>query len=310
MNGGFGGGFLENDGGYGGNGGNNGYSGGGGGYGNNYGNSASKYQGGNGTPMKDANDKKKGSIVPLTIKMLIEASDRQDDKVEVDNKPIDHAVIIGRVYKVETQQTRTVFYMDDSTGRIQVAYYMKADSHGQPDLDFVHKENMYVKAVVVVRPFRQQKSFIATSLQHVTDYNQISYHLLSIFLASAYRKKGPLPKPDPNITSNQGNANQGGTQQGGFQQQGGYQAMSGNKGQASSVAPQNLNSRDPKTMITNQIKHITEVVATGICKKSELVRALGGKIDNRTLESTLVQLQNLAVIGTDGDEDDIGFVMI
>jgi len=37
------------------------------------------------------------------------------------------AIIIGRVYKMEEQATRTVFHLDDTTGKIQVAYYKRTD---------------------------------------------------------------------------------------------------------------------------------------------------------------------------------------
>ena len=61
---------------------------------------------------------------------------------------------------------------------------------------------MYLKAVVMVKPFKAQKMFVSNMLQTVTDYNQVSYHFLSTFLAAAYRLKGPLPKADPNFQSN------------------------------------------------------------------------------------------------------------
>jgi len=97
--------------------------------------------------------------------------------------------------------------MDDSTGRIQVAYYKKGDGSGNGDIDnFYYRENMYVKVVVVVRPFKTQKMFISNLVQPVSDFNQVSYHLLSAFLASAYRTKGPLDKQDP--TEQKQNQNQ------------------------------------------------------------------------------------------------------
>ena len=57
---------------------------------------------------------------------------------------------------------------------------------------------MYVKCVLVVRPFKQQKMYVSNLLQAVADYNQVSYHMLSVFLAQAQRQKGSLVKPDMN----------------------------------------------------------------------------------------------------------------
>jgi len=63
---------------------------------------------------------------------------------------------------------------------------------------------MYVKCVVVVRPFRGQKMYVSNVVQPVTDYNQITYHLLNVFLAHAQRTKGFLPKADQqNANANQ-----------------------------------------------------------------------------------------------------------
>jgi hypothetical protein len=71
---------------------------------------------------------------------------------------------------------------------------------------------MYVKAVVVVKPFKGQKTYVSSVIQPVNDYNQISYHLLSVMLAHAQRTKGPLPKPDQSggQQNNQTSGNNGG----------------------------------------------------------------------------------------------------
>ncbi len=69
---------------------------------------------------------------------------------------------------------------------------------------------MYVKAVVVLKPFKGQKMFVSSVIQPVVDYNQISYHLLSVMLSHSQRNKGSLPKPEQNAGGQATNNNAGG----------------------------------------------------------------------------------------------------
>mmetsp|Transcript_21329 Transcript_21329/g.18469 ORF Transcript_21329/g.18469 Transcript_21329/m.18469 type:complete len:148 (-) Transcript_21329:1999-2442(-) len=144
-------------------------------------------------------------MIPLTVRDLLKASNGADDVCEIDGVPVDQAIVIGRVFKLEEQSTRAVFHIDDTTGSIQIAHYKRQDNPTAINIDF--KDNMYVKCVVVVRPFKNQKMYVSNVIQPVTDYNQVTYHFLNCFLAHAQRVKGALPKPDP--TNNmQGGGNQ------------------------------------------------------------------------------------------------------
>jgi len=290
-----GGGFLtNNNGGFGG-----GMGGGfGGGYQDSFQNSGTKGNAGV-SPMKGERDRKKGSIIPLTIKTILEVTNRPDDVIEVDGIPVDQAVVLGRVYKMEDQSTRTIFHIDDTTGRIQIAYYKKTDAYDRPNggmQDFYYNDNMYIKAVVVVKPFKAQKIFVSNMLQTVTDFNQVSYHFLSTFLASAYRVKGPLPKPDPNFGSNN---NQNSTQN-----QGNNDMSMGNQGNQFN---QPMGGGGPQQQIKNAIDFLQKSNQTGVCKLSKLVQFFQGKMDLRTIQGHLTIMESNAMVYSDQDERDPGY---
>lgn len=288
FNQGFGGGFLLNNNGDGGNQTNNRGSGN---FNNN--NAGGRYN--NPSPNKVI-DKKKGTMIPLTIKMLLDATDKPDDIFEINGVAVDQAIIVGRVYKIDEQSTRTVYNIDDTTGKIQIAYYKRTDGSSSSNyLDY--KDNMYVKAVVVVKPFKGQKMYASSVIQPVTDYNQISYHSLSVMLAHAQRVKGPLPKPEQNAGGQQStnNYNAGG------------KTNYGNRGGAGGNAGGNVQlntNQDPMSIIRSAIEQICSQSSSGMCSLRDLTMAVKSVIQENRIKAFLIKLEGEGAIYS-AESDDI-----
>mgnify|MGYP001007896722 CR=1 FL=1 len=58
------------------------------------------------------------------------------------------------------------------------------------------RKNMYLKAVIAIKPFKDKKLYVTTNLEEVQDYNQITYFLLSCFLAHSQRVQGFVEPPE------------------------------------------------------------------------------------------------------------------
>ena len=80
--------------------------------------------------MKKPMEEKRRSrmFVPVTIKMIVEASPRPDDIFEIDGAPMNEIIIVGRIIKRDEQPTRTSFEINDNTGTFTVIYYHREEN--------------------------------------------------------------------------------------------------------------------------------------------------------------------------------------
>ena len=63
---------------------------------------------------------------------------------------------------------------------------------------------MYLNVIIAIRPFRDGRIFVATGLEEVKDYNQITYFLLNCFVTHTQRVYGyvePQEEKDAEIVS-------------------------------------------------------------------------------------------------------------
>ena len=72
--------------------------------------------------------KRQRMFVPITNKMINEASPRPDDVFEVDGAPMNEVIIVGRVIKRDEQPTRTCFVVNDNTGVFNVIFYHREEN--------------------------------------------------------------------------------------------------------------------------------------------------------------------------------------
>ena len=62
-------------------------------------------------------------FIPVTIKMINDASPRPDDVFEIDGAPMNEIIITGRIINRTEQATRTSFDINDNTGVFTVVFY-------------------------------------------------------------------------------------------------------------------------------------------------------------------------------------------
>jgi len=147
-----------------------------------------------------------------------------------------------------------------------------------------YKDNMYIKSVVVVRPFKGQKMYVSNAVQPVSDYNQITYHLLSVMLAHAQRTKGSLNKTDQSKTN-----------------------FSTDK---KPLNNSNLNvslsaGQDHKSLIKSVIIQMCHSSNNAMVRKSELIQQVKHIVPEKQIEAFLKKLENDEEIYTgEGDPSD------
>jgi len=215
-------------------------------------------------------NKKGMRVVPLTIKSILEASgERSDDIIEIDGTPVEHCIIVGRVFEITESPTgKTLFAVDDTTGKITIQLIKKDTGVPKSLQNISFQKNIYIRAMVSIRPFKGSKNYMCTKVQEVTDYNQVTYHMLNVFLARAQRTKGYLnngPAPDATESNVLVDTNQNNRQS---------LDMGG----------------DPTKLIKIAMNKIIMSSTNGFCEFFTLQKELKGRFDEKTLRGYLKKM--------------------
>ena len=141
-----------------------------------------------------AGAKRKNRVfAPVTIKMIQEASPRPDDLCEIDGEAINDIIIVGRVIAKTEEPMRTLFELHDNTGIFKVIFYQKGENEIPIALkNFKYTEHNYVKVYGTIRVFKEEKAIIGTHIKQVEKQDDITNHLLQVFVAHSIRHKGVL----------------------------------------------------------------------------------------------------------------------
>jgi RPA family protein len=151
------------------------------------------------TGYNDGEKKKPKMFVPMTLSMLINTEKTSDDHFEVDGENINDIIIVGRVFDKESHPTRTTFMINDNTGCMKVNIYNKEENvlpEYMNQFEKVFTNECYVKIFGSIRMFKENKAIVGTHLHVIEDYDEITNHLLQVFIASCVRRKGILAGQD------------------------------------------------------------------------------------------------------------------
>lgn len=99
--------------------------------------------------------------------------------------------MVGRVSTVSAQATNTTYKIDDGTGVIEVKQWVDGDA--PPELQkYTPKEGDYVHVWGKLKEFNNRRHVGSHVIHPITDFNEISYHLLHATAVHLYFTRGPL----------------------------------------------------------------------------------------------------------------------
>lgn len=113
------------------------------------------------------------SLTPVTIKQLHNCEHR-DSKFKLDGKDLAQVTFIGSILSSEQQPTNLNYLIDDGTGKINVRIYIDLEDENHSN----HAENTYVRVVGNLREFNNQLSVVGFTLLPITDFNELTFHML------------------------------------------------------------------------------------------------------------------------------------
>lgn len=141
-------------------------------------------------------------LQPLTVKMISQATQRPgDDIFYIDGVDVNNVTLVGMVHNKEERNIDTSFFLDDSTGRIQVKRWIDGqDSHEFTEMQAV-KNGMYVRVHGHLRTFQNKLHVVAFSVRPITNFNELTFHFLEVIyvhlsnMQTRVPAMGPAPTP-------------------------------------------------------------------------------------------------------------------
>lgn len=139
----------------------------------------------------------KDTLRPVTIKQLNDAQPAGSDSdiFLIDGAETTQVTFVGQIRNISTQATNVTYRLDDGTGTMEVKVWVdSSESNGPDNPGSMHAklhENAYCRAWGRLKTFGK-RHVVAHVIRPITDYNEISYHLLEATAVHLHFTKGPV----------------------------------------------------------------------------------------------------------------------
>ncbi|KAF2842245.1 replication protein A, subunit RPA32 [Patellaria atrata CBS 101060] len=147
------------------------------------------------------------TLRPVTIKQLLDAQQPHPDaEFKIDGAEITQLTFVGQIRSLSSQATHTNYTFDDGTGTIEVKKWIDADAINDMDTDDSKPKlvaNTYARVWGRLKAFNNRRNVTAHVVRPITDYNEISYHLLEATVVHLHFTRGP-PGTGVATTTNNG----------------------------------------------------------------------------------------------------------
>jgi len=100
--------------------------------------------------------------------------------------------IVGQVLQVSAQATNTTYRIDDGTGTIEVKQWVDSDAAPE-SIRPTPKEGQYIHVWGRLKEFNSKRHIGSHVIRTITDFNEVSYHLLEATAVHLYFTRG-LPE--------------------------------------------------------------------------------------------------------------------
>lgn len=131
------------------------------------------------------------SVIPTSIKQLLLAQNKGDSFI-YDSTELFTVKLIGLVKSVNIHATNKVFEIDDGSGSIECKKWIDKDtSSGSSEVDI--RENSYVVVHGSLRQYENTRNIMIYKIAPLSDWNELTTHLLDVIYAHLQSTRGPLP---------------------------------------------------------------------------------------------------------------------
>jgi len=144
---------------------------------------------------KKGSDKKasrdRQSLIPVSIKQVITCS-HDDDTVRIDGAELNMIKLIGTVDGITDHETNSTFKLSDGSGSIDCKQFRDKGANNTSKPSKLNPGSL-MRIIGVVKQYEGKLHIQVYDSTPVTDWNELTYHLLDIILVHCQQTKGPIP---------------------------------------------------------------------------------------------------------------------
>lgn len=121
----------------------------------------------------------KSAVRAVTVKQLSEATmDTENDSWVVSGEAVQDVTLVGKIVSVEEKSTHAEYGVCDGTGRVMVRSYINSDDGAEEKQRAELRQGRYARVFGKFRTQAGEMCVSAHSMRPVTDFNEVTYHLL------------------------------------------------------------------------------------------------------------------------------------
>lgn len=155
----------------------------------------------------------KDTLRPVTIKQLNDAQQESDRDFKIDGADITQVSLlhphwclslslsngrpqvtfVAQIRNISSQSLNITYKLDDGTGSLEVKQWVDSDvaMNSNPNDTVKLQENQYVRVWGKLNSYKGKRHLGSHALRPITDYNEISYHLLEATAVHLFFTRGP-----------------------------------------------------------------------------------------------------------------------
>ena len=148
------------------------------------------------TPSKPRRNYEEQTLIPVTIKMLLDAISAPGDGADFqlkDMRPLHMIKVVGAVRSAEDRSTNLYLDLEDGTGLISVKIWVNDGDDCSAIVQMrtaAAQENAYVRIIGQLKEFDGQRQIVANDVRVAEGGNEITYHFLEVAHSFDKHSKG------------------------------------------------------------------------------------------------------------------------
>ncbi|KAI9342169.1 hypothetical protein BD770DRAFT_398814 [Pilaira anomala] len=119
------------------------------------------------------------TLRPLTVKQIKNCEIPQDQTFKVDGSDVTQTTFVGVIRGIQELATNYVYTIEDGTGAIEVRKWVEQNETAEEaDARRAITVDTYVRVNGRINSFSNRVTIVCHTLRPITDFNEITYHLL------------------------------------------------------------------------------------------------------------------------------------
>lgn len=129
--------------------------------------------------------KPRQGIVPVTIKMVVDATSDEDTYV-IDGREVSQVRLVANILRADNRETKMTYTVEDGTGAIEITLWNHEDHK-------VIETGTYVNCVAQLKKYNQKPQLNAYDIRPISCGEEITHHLLETIYV--HGKPAPVAAP-------------------------------------------------------------------------------------------------------------------